>query len=210
MTTLSILIIGLFAGLLIAMLAGSTILLTYIAWRIHRDSQLSAAASRRAVNSSTMAIDRMRGEVALALSSMDANRLHDASLAIQHGVKSFQQTVATLSQLVFKAGVSDGNMGLDFATSTQPNYYDDSSLPPSPATNVPRNASDPFTEWRRRRNQEERMNRGPAEELLPVNHLPDIQHDDGQPLEPSMDDTYLEAMDDLPGMTDGNDAAPRP
>ena len=211
MTTLSILIIGLFAGLLIALLVGSTALLSYIAWRVHHETQSSSAASRRAINQSTIAIDRMRGEVALALSSMDANRLHDASVTVQHSVKQLQHTVASLGQLIFKAGVSDGGMGLD-PTLNEP-YYE---TPPANPGFVHPHSPDPFLDWQRRRNQEESMKRGPAHDILPVTQLPDMQQPDGTPIDDSLDSLYVDAIierrgnDDLPGVTEGSDSAPRP
>lgn len=217
MTSLALIIIGILAGLLIATLAGSTVLLAYIAWCLRRESALSAAATRRAIIQSTMAMDRMRGEVSLALSSMDAQRIHEAGQTIQHNVRQLQSTVGALGKLVFNAGISDASMGLD---QPQPSTYDSSPYivppPPSAAPYVQRDAPDPFAIWRQRKQEEAHLATGATDQIA-VTRLPDMQQPDGMPLDDDQADAYLSNyierqplgdVEEFPGMTDGSDGGP--
>lgn len=212
MTPLAFTVIGLFAGLLLAFLAGSIGLMVYI----FRQSKLESAANQtrilRALNASTIAMDKMRGEVALALSSMDANRLHEASLTIQHGVKQFQQAVGGLSKLVFAAGAAGDSMGLDAVNNYSPEveaHYDKAGYAHAQA----HQAVDPFSVWRAEQNMKAAAAAGYATQPTAPT-LPDMQQADGRPLgdeDDDLADAYLNQyvdrdangrLADLPGLTD--------
>lgn len=225
MSSLALIIIGILAGFLVTFTLGITVVVGYLSYHHHQDMKIARELMTRTVNRSTIAIDRMRGEVQLALSSMDADRLHDASLTIQQGVKSLQSTVGSLGKLVFAAGAGDamglpqdmdngGLMGYGGLTSDP--YYDRGDV----ATNQAAQAGDPFTKWRAEANLKHAAAMGQSTPLPPAS-LPDLQQPDGQPLPSEADDSYDDAylneyverersghLDDLPGVTEVSDGGP--
>lgn len=105
-SVIAILAIGLF-GLLFGILMA---LVGVMAYALHRSAvdikqvaQQSADLVAKVISQNTQTIDKLRGEVALSLSRMDADRLHDAATQIQTGAKALGQQTATLSRLIFAA-----------------------------------------------------------------------------------------------------------
>ena len=102
--SLALIAIGLF-GLLFGILMA---LVGVMAWTLHRaaasqrqQSEETAARVTSCLLGNTRAIDKLRGEVALSLSRMDADRLHDAAAQIQAGAKQLATQTQTLSKLLF-------------------------------------------------------------------------------------------------------------
>jgi hypothetical protein len=101
---LALIAIGLF-GLLFGILMA---LVGVMAWTLHRaaasqrlQSEETATRVTSCLLGNTRAIDKLRGEVALSLSRMDADRLHDAAAQIQAGAKQLATQTQTLSKLLF-------------------------------------------------------------------------------------------------------------
>jgi hypothetical protein len=112
MNDLALIAIGFLLGLVLAVVA----VLAFALWReasMQRTESKNYAtlildhfkASRNALDmfrrENTMQIEKLRSEVALALSRMDAERLHDASLAIQRSSKQMSAAVATLTKAIY-------------------------------------------------------------------------------------------------------------
>lgn len=202
MNPLALITIGILAGLLLTVNLLSIVALIYISYRQRSELISSQAATRRALATSTVAIDRMRSEVALALSSMDADKLHDSAISIQSGVKSFQNVINQLGKMVFAAGAGE-TMGMapqqaaQYDPNYDPNVYEWPTNPmrapvmyadqqshshsPSAGTGTASLITDHFDQWRVKAVQEEAARLGYDTPLPPAN-LPDIQREDGSPL----------------------------
>jgi hypothetical protein len=104
---LAILVIGMIFGggiLLMALAAG---FLFWTAVQMRKDSGDAKKETTAAIKANTVAIDKMRGEVALALSQMDAQRLYEASVAIQKASKLLISSTAQLNKVVYAATPPD-------------------------------------------------------------------------------------------------------
>lgn len=213
--------IGIIIGLTFTLSWAAIAILIYFSYRQRSEIATSQAATRRAIAQSTIAIDRIRGEVSMALSSMDADKLHTSAITLQHGVKSFQAAIGSLSKLVYAAGAGD-SMGMtpQVQGPYDPNYYQYQETmamqQPSQAP-VPPGAPDvisEFAEWKERAAMREAASLGHATPL-PSPTLPDIQHEDGSELaDDDHDDAYLEdwaqrheagKLGDLPGVTESGE-----
>ena len=92
--TLALVAIGLFGllfGILLALLGVMAYMLHRAATAIKQDAKQAADLVARVLSQNTRTIDQLRGEVALSLSRMDADRLHDAATQIQTGAKALAQ-----------------------------------------------------------------------------------------------------------------------
>jgi hypothetical protein len=127
MNELALILIGLILGLSLALVAG----LTYALWTSARSLRQTVTAaladSSAALAASTLATDKLRGEVSLSLSRMDAERLYAASLSIQRASKSLAGQVGVLQKTLFAAAPAPA---LDFAPSSPPDAFglDDEAL----------------------------------------------------------------------------------
>lgn len=215
--------IGIIIGLTFTLSWAAIAILIYFSYRQRSEIATSQAATRRAIAQSTIAIDRIRGEVSLALSSMDADKLHTSAITLQHGVKSFQAAIGSLSKLVYTAGAGD-SMGLEGNAArgaNDPNYYayQDSLFQQQAAGQRVAEPYAPdviseFAEWKERAAMREAASLGHATPL-PSPTLPDIQHEDGSELaDDDHDDAYLEdwaqrheagKLGDLPGVTESGE-----
>jgi hypothetical protein len=217
MTPLALITIGILAGLLLTVNLLSIATLVYMTWQQRRDLAASQAATRRAIASSTIATDRMRQEITLALSSMDANRLHESSLTIQSNVKLLQQAIAAFSKIVFSAGAGDSMNLTPQPTDWDPNYYPQPLTPdPRPFTGTASIITDHFDQWRANA-VNEAANKLGYDTPLPPASLPDIQQPDGAPLTDEERDAWLDdytprtnqgqphQFDDLPGNTESGE-----
>ena len=114
MNQFALLVIGLCLGILASVLVVSTAVLAWIAWQTHRDSKKIQSVSLAAVQRNTLATEKMRQEVALALQAMDANRLHDASVTMQTTTQQLVKAVAFLHRLVL-AGAEENKVSMPTA-----------------------------------------------------------------------------------------------
>lgn len=124
MQQLAILIIGLLAGILLAVIGLGVGFIVYLVSKQQKVYAEHQAKSIEQLRQSTDAMGRLRHDVTIALAAMDANRLHDASQGVQVAVKALQHTVASLSKLVFAAGAGDAGMGLSAIGDTGYDLYD--------------------------------------------------------------------------------------
>lgn len=98
---LALLAIGLGLGLALSLVAVMVAALLYVAYRQREQSRQAQLQITQLLQSSTQAIDKLRGEVGLSLSRMDAERLYEASLAIQRASRSLSSQVGALNKAVF-------------------------------------------------------------------------------------------------------------
>ena len=103
MNELALIAIGLLFGVVLAVVAIAAGFMFYTAIQMRRESTESKRDTVEAIRLNTIAIDKMRGEVGLALSQMDAQRLYEASVGIQRVNKNLMASVAQLNKIVFAA-----------------------------------------------------------------------------------------------------------
>src|SRR5579863_601220 len=113
MNDLALLAIGCGFGLALALVA----VMTYVLYRAASLARSATAAALTNVTSAlaqqNLAIDKLRGEVSLSLSRMDAERLYSASLAIQRASRTLAQQTDTLQKALFAA--SPASPAIDFS-----------------------------------------------------------------------------------------------
>lgn len=100
MAPLGLAAVGLLFGILLTILAVAVVALLYAAWQQRSEATAARTLINQVIARNTAAIDKLRGEVDLSLSRMDAERLYEASHAVQNGVRSLQQSTSTLSKLL--------------------------------------------------------------------------------------------------------------
>lgn len=101
MNDLALIAIGCGFGLSLALVS---VLACFLAWSTYKQRELTQTAQKnlaRLLESNMQSVDRLRGEVTLALSRMDAERLYAASLQIQRASRSLGQQVDTLQRALF-------------------------------------------------------------------------------------------------------------
>jgi len=103
MNELAVLVIGMIFGGGILLMALAAAFIFYTAVQMRKDSSDAKKETTSALKANTVAIDKMRGEVALALSQMDAQRLYEASVAIQKASKLLISTASQLNKVVYAA-----------------------------------------------------------------------------------------------------------
>lgn len=101
MNDLALIAIGAAAGFFLAVIAVMVAALWHIATGFRRTVIAALAKNTEAFTAQTAIVDKLRAEVALALSRMDAERLYEASLAVQRSAKSLSAQIATLQKVVF-------------------------------------------------------------------------------------------------------------
>jgi hypothetical protein len=107
MNELAVLVIGMIFGGGILLMALAAAFIFYTAVQMRKESGDSKKETTAAIKANTAAIDKMRGEVALALSQMDAQRLYEASVAIQKASKLLIDTTQQLNKVVYAATPPD-------------------------------------------------------------------------------------------------------
>lgn len=112
MNELAIIVVGIILGLSVALLAGSIGVLAYLSWRQRELMTASIHSIQQALTRSNDVVSQLRIDVIHSLTAIDANRLSEASLAIQHSSKALNNTVSALNKVVFAAGMGDAGMGL--------------------------------------------------------------------------------------------------
>lgn len=111
MQSFGLMAIGLLLGILLVIGAVCAFMLYRSASKLEAEALAMRAQILATLRRNTSAIDTLRGEVSLSLSHMDADRLHDASVAIQRGSKHLAGVVANLHNLVYSSMASEGAMG---------------------------------------------------------------------------------------------------
>jgi len=101
MNDLALIAIGLLFGIVLCVVGVAAAFLFWTAIQMRKESADSRKETTAAIKSNTVAIDKMRGEVGLALSQMDAQRLYEASVAIVGAKKQLAQIVAHLNKVVY-------------------------------------------------------------------------------------------------------------
>lgn len=103
MNDLALIAIGLLFGIVLAVVAGAAGFLFWTAIHMRKEAGESKKEVSAAIKANTVAIDKMRGEVALSLSQMDAQRLYEASVGIIGAKKQLTAIVNQLNKVVFAA-----------------------------------------------------------------------------------------------------------
>ena len=103
MNELATLVIGMIFGGGILLMALAAAFLFWTAVQMRKESGDSKKETTAAIKANTVAIEKMRSEVALALSQMDAQRLYEASVGIQKVNKKLSESVTQLNKVVFAA-----------------------------------------------------------------------------------------------------------
>jgi hypothetical protein len=111
MNELALIAIGLLFGVVLSVVAIAAGTLFYVSVQMRRESTEAKRDVAAAIQLNTIAIDKMRGEVGLALSQMDAQRLYEASVAIQKVSKLLHGTVSQLNKVVYAAVPPGLDMG---------------------------------------------------------------------------------------------------
>lgn len=217
MTTFGLVALGILIGLLFAIAAAAIAVMAYSSYR---QRQEMADVTRRIMGmmrANSAAMLDMNRDVTAALAAMDANRLHDASIAIQQGAKKLDHAVTSLNKVIFAAGMSD-NMNLDAATLdemqdvAQPQrviQYDQPQpfsarvgYPPTGSFPAAQNQTDPFYKWRQDQQERAAQESGQSFAAAPAGPLPDL---DAAYLEDLADSDVMSdaGMGAIPGMTPG-------
>lgn len=101
MNDLALLAIGAGFGLALALIA----VMVYGVWTtasgFRRTVNASLAKVAESLAAQNAVVDKLRAEVSLALSRMDAERLYEASLAVQRSSKAMGSAVATLTKAIY-------------------------------------------------------------------------------------------------------------
>lgn len=101
MNDLALIAIGAAAGFFLAVIAVMVAALWHIATGFRRTVIAALNKNAEAAAAQSHIVDKLRSEVALAMSKMDAERMYEASLAIQRASKSLNVQVDTLQKAVF-------------------------------------------------------------------------------------------------------------
>lgn len=107
MNELALIAIGAVIGASLCLVSGVGALMLWSVYRIRKDNEAVTKGIVTLLQQNAVAMDKLRGEVGLSLSRMDAERLYEASLAIQKSAKSLSVQVAALNKAVF-AGAPQG------------------------------------------------------------------------------------------------------
>lgn len=124
--------LGLLFGLLLAIVAAGIAALAYFTYLTRRDLASQRQTLLSATASLLTATGSLKSDVTLALSSLDADRLHAASQTIQRNATTLANAVNTLSKLVYAQQPQldpsdpDYTRGMDVARSLD--QYDISNL----------------------------------------------------------------------------------
>jgi hypothetical protein len=126
MNDLALLAIGLGLGFLVSIIA----VMTYALWTSARRMQTNLDIFLRSVpalrDSISTSIDKLRGEVSVGLSRIDAEKMYTASLQLQRLVKSLAVQVETMQKAVF---AQPSSPALDFSqTGLEEEALDDARL----------------------------------------------------------------------------------
>jgi hypothetical protein len=101
MNDLALLAIGLFGGFLLAVIA----VLVYVLWSSARKMQHSLGVFFNTIptlrDSISNSVDKLRGDVSVGLSKMDAEKMYAASIQLQRLVKSLGQQVDTMQKALY-------------------------------------------------------------------------------------------------------------
>jgi hypothetical protein len=101
MNDLALIAIGAILGMALALTAVMVYSLWITASGFKRTVNAALAESTKALTAQNAIVDKLRSEVALALSRMDAERLYEASLAVQRSSKAMAGAVATLTKAIY-------------------------------------------------------------------------------------------------------------
>lgn len=101
MNDLALLAIGIGFGFALAIIAVMVYVLWTTATGFRRTVNASLAKVTESLAAQNATTEKLRTEVTLALSRMDAERLYEASLAVQRSAKSLSAQIATLQKVVF-------------------------------------------------------------------------------------------------------------
>lgn len=104
MNSFGLVSIGLVLGLVVATLVVAIAAMIYLAWQQRSSIRSVRVAAQRLVAENTVAVDKLRTEVTMLLQQVDAERMYQASLGMQRGVRQLTETVAMLSKLVYASG----------------------------------------------------------------------------------------------------------
>jgi len=100
-TAIGLAMAGLLFGVLLTLLAAGVIGVLWATWQQRKEGIAARTLINQVIARNTSAIALLKTEVAMALNRMDADRIHDAGMAIQAGVKSLHGSVQTLSKLLY-------------------------------------------------------------------------------------------------------------
>lgn len=98
---LALISIGLLFGIVLAVVTVASGFLFVTAARMRRESNDAKREVSEAIRLNTLAIDKMRGEVGLALSQMDAQRIYESSVAILGARRELAGVVTQLKKIVY-------------------------------------------------------------------------------------------------------------
>ncbi len=110
MNDLALIVIGLLFGLVLAVVSGAAGFLFYTAVQMRKENADTQRQTSSVIADNTSAIDRMRGEVSTALTQMDAQRLYEASVAVQKNSKQLSQIIGHLNRIVFSVPTDTPSM----------------------------------------------------------------------------------------------------
>lgn len=110
MNDLALIVIGLLFGLVLAVVSGAAGFLFYTAVQMRKENADTRRQTSSVIADNTSAIDRMRGEVSTALTQMDAQRLYEASVAVQKNSKQLSQIIGHLNRIVFSVPTDTPSM----------------------------------------------------------------------------------------------------
>lgn len=217
MNTFSLILVGILIGSLFFLTLAAVAVMAYTSWRQREDMHQSTSKLALMMNRSNAIASQLRSDVTSALAAMDANRLHDASIAIQLGARKLDHAVTTLNKVIFAAGMGDAGMGLTGqdldelgdTAQQQVQYVDDprqmshrATVFPPPGT-FPTSTSpsdDPFVRWRTRQQDAAASQSGASFPTAPPGPLPDMEAAFAEDIHDGevMSDADVAA---LPGMT---------
>lgn len=215
--------LGILIGIIFAAILAAVGTVAYTSYRQRIESIQSTKQLLAMQQRSNQLADQLRRDVTAALSAMDANRLHDASVAIQLGARKLDHAVTTLNKVIFAAGMGDSGMGLTAAdldelgdtAQQQVMQYDPATVgvgrntivgPGSrnvgypPPGNFPAAPRDPFTEWKERQQSAAAADSGASFPAAAAGPLPDL---DAAFAEDLHDDSVMSdhGIGAVPGMT---------
>lgn len=118
---LALLAIGAFLGGALFLIAAMCAALCYSTYKQREQTKVAQTYLTHLLEQNTVAQGQLRSDVTLALSRMDAERLYDASLAIQRASKSLNSQVSLLNKAVFAQNPL--GPGLDLTTPPLPESF---------------------------------------------------------------------------------------
>lgn len=223
MTTFALILVGILIGSLFFLVIAAVAVMAYTSWRQREDMHQSTSKLALMMNRSNAIANQLRLDVTSALAAMDANRLHDASIAIQLGARKLDHAVTTLNKVIFAAGMGDAGMGLTGAdlddmqdqsrqsvieyshldtatgqqTPTRVGYPPPGTFPASTSA-----ADDPFVRWKERQQSAGASESGASFPAAAAGPLPDL---DAAFAEDLHDDSVMsdDGIGAIPGMTLG-------